>query len=74
MASTEAGSKELTEHGGSDSLGNVLPLGTIKARCPDPPIAQQPCAFEKEQPFLPQFVKCANIQIQMHWEEKQGHF
>ena len=73
-ASTESGSKELTEHSGSDDSGHAPPLGTIKGRCPDPPIAQQPRPFEKKQPFSPQFVKCANLRIRTHQEEKQGHF
>ena len=73
-ASTESGSKELTKHGGSDNSGHAPPLGTIKARCPDPPIAQQPRPFEKNHPFSPQFVKCANLRIRTHQEEKQGHF
>ena len=52
-ASTESGSKELNEHGGSDDLSHVPPLGTIKARCPDPPIAQQPRPFKKNTHFHP---------------------
>ncbi len=59
-ASTEAGSKELTEQGGLDDSGRELPLGTIKARCPDPPIAQQTLPLKKH-PFLPQFMKCTNL-------------
>ena len=51
--STEAGSKELTGPGGSDNSGNALPLGTIKTRCPNPSITQQPHHFEKTPIFTP---------------------
>ena len=51
-ASTESGSKELTKHGGSDNSSHAPPLGTIKARCPNPLIAQQPHPFEKNTPIF----------------------
>ncbi len=53
MVSTKSSSKELTKHGGSDNSSHAPPLGTIKARCPDPPIAQQPRPFKKNTHFHP---------------------
>jgi hypothetical protein len=72
-ASTELGSKERNKYGGLDDLHDAPPLGTIKTKCPDPPIAQQPFPFKKR-PFSPQVMNCANLQIRTHREGKQGHF
>ena len=50
---TKPGSTELIEHGGLDGLRDAPPLGTIKARFPDPPIVQQPFSFKKTPIFTP---------------------
>jgi len=70
---TEPGCIELTKHGGLDDSRDTPPLGTIKARCSDPPIAQQPFPLKKH-PFSPQVVNWANLRIRTHREGKQGHF
>jgi hypothetical protein len=42
----EPDSKEPTKHGDSDNLGVTPPLGTLKAKCSDPLIAQQPLSLK----------------------------
>ena len=52
---------KLTEHCGLENSGvTPSPLGTIKARCPDHPIAQQPLPFEKHTHIHP---NSWNVQI-----------
>jgi hypothetical protein len=67
------GSRYLTKHHGSVNSSDAPPLYTIKARCPEPPIAQQPLHFKKYTHF--HWSPCsAHISNSDAPREEKGHF